>query len=152
MDTMWSLKKLLNNNFLSFHKNKMIKALFISFAFLFLTEPETNFGLNGTWDLVKIEMGNETLFPKYERGFHLTIKDSSMIFNREMNRCFCKIRIDKNTITSGNTSCTKVAEQDPISNYLDYSGAYILKDSLLTLTNKIGKIYLVKARSKPERK
>ena len=127
----------------------MIRILLLSFAFLFSAEKEMTTNLNGTWKLVKIEITGKTLLPEHDEDFKLRIIDSTMQYNRGPNRCSCKIQIDKNTINSkGGCGCTKIAEHDPICAYLDYTGTYILKDSLLTVINSKGKFYLKRISSK----
>jgi hypothetical protein len=102
--------------------------------------PSTD--IMGKWKLQKLETGGKTMYPK-KFDFIVTFTAASIMYNQESNKCTAKVlSITDNTIKLAEPVCSEIPTHDSISIYLDYSGAYTLHDSLLTITNDNGKFYL----------
>jgi hypothetical protein len=124
--------------------------LFTLISFIGMSTGQVNLpDLIGKWKLQKVETHHGVILPK-QKDFFLTISKTLIAYNLDVNRCATdSFLIDnkKITIDESRTGCTKVCCDgmfDTISNYLHYSGAYELHDSLLIITNDKAKIYLIK--------
>lgn len=118
---------------------------------LFLCSPFTQDPLSyliGEWKLEKLETKNGTIKPS-RKEYNLTISNKGISFNLDINDCFTdSFSIDNEEIILYRISCSQVCcdgRFDTIANYINYSGSYVVKDSLLIISNDKGKLYLKKS-------
>lgn len=132
------------------HIMKTTLLLFILFLFFGMSVGQDPLSdLIGKWKLQKVETYYGTMLPKH-RDYFLTISKTTIEYNLDVNRCYSdSFLIDNKNITLNKwrTICTMICCDgmfDTISNYLHYSGAFELHDSLLIITNDKEKLYLIK--------
>jgi len=102
--------------------------------------------LNGKWKLVKVEINAELIFPE-KVNYYLTISDNKVEYNLEKNHCWANILVDNKNIFMNVMACTEICcdgRYDTISNYINYNGEFHLKDSILSIVNNKGTLFLKK--------
>jgi len=123
---------------------KTISILLLLFTLPFRQGPMDR--LIGDWKVQKLETGAEKLYPT-KKEYHLHISETGVTYDLEANGCGTdKFAIDDSTINLTSICTDRCCEglKDPISPCLDYNGRYKLFDSLLTITNSQGTLYLIK--------
>lgn len=124
-----------------------MNTILLLFFLLFSIEKDPITDLIGKWKLVQIDKHGVIITPK-KKDYYLIISPKSIRYNLEINRCETdSFSIDEKNIILYNFACTEICCDDqlePISIYLNYSGTYQLKDSLLTIFNKKETLFLKK--------
>jgi len=122
---------------------KLISAFFILLFSIETQEPPKE--IYGKWQLVKIEVNQETKVPDEERYF-LRITEDVIYYNLEVNNCERRgFSLNNNRIKLGSGGCTKICcdgSVDLISNFINYEGEYELKQNQLIITTDSSKIFL----------
>lgn len=124
---------------------KRITLLFclLSLTFLFQACDE-EISINGDWKLIKVETPQEVLIPKVD--YLVNVQEKKINFNLDVNSCFADIEIKNDSIKYSIAACTKMCcdgNIDPISGFLNYSGAYTFQNDTLIITND-NKYFLMK--------
>ena len=123
----------------------------IAFVILLFTLPFRQGPIDkllGDWKVQKLETGEERLLPT-KREYHLYITEGGITFDLETNGCGTdSFTIDDSIITIKPVCTANCCEgrNDPIAGSINYNGRYTLNDSLLTITNSHGTLYLIKQR------
>lgn len=121
--------------------NSIFSLLLIMLVMISCDEEKT---INGNWKLLKVETPNETLMPKVD--YLVNVQDQKINFNLDVNSCFADIEIKNDSILYQVAGCTKMCcdgQIDTIGGFLNYSGAYSLKNDTLIISNE-NKYFLVK--------
>ena len=104
--------------------------------------------LYGDWKLERIEINDEVLVPT-KREYYLYFSEDWITYNFECNRCqTMDFSIQNNSIRINTIACTERGcggRIDTISNYINYSGAYIIQNDQLIISNTESIIYLNRA-------
>ncbi len=105
--------------------------------------------LKGSWKLEKIVRSWTTNIPG-KTEYYLNITDTLIWYNMEINTCTVyDFKITDSTIEYKGAPCTKICCDDRIDNlgdFLNYSGKYKIKDSLLTIENEKWTSYLIRQK------
>ena len=123
-----------------------MKALLFSMCFLILS---TSFreadGLYGRWKLFKVETNTGIMTPR-KIDYNLLISKDFISYNLEVNNCQSKDIVIKNgSLIIDRIACTKICcdgRIDTISNYINYSGAYSLRNDTLLIKNELSTLWL----------
>lgn len=123
-----------------------MKIFLLFFLLLFSFEQDPITDLIGKWKLVQIDVNGSKITPQ-KNDHYLNISQNKISYNRDVNHCWVdSFFVDEKTIILHNGACTKIAEHDEITKYLNYSGEYQLFDSLLIIFNKKETLYLKKQK------
>ncbi len=124
-----------------------MKPFLLLFLMIISSGNNSSYSIQGKWKVQKVNTETETFIPE-KRQYFLQISEKQIGYNLEVNSCFSdSFYIDQNQIRLYSSACTEICcdgGDDKISNYLNYSGNYILKDSVLTIRNKEAIIVLIK--------
>tara|TARA_B110000091_G_C13431705_1_gene316301 strand:- start:49 stop:480 length:432 start_codon:yes stop_codon:yes gene_type:complete len=125
-------------------KTQLIVVTFLSFL---QTENKVS-ELYGDWKLEKIELNEEVLIPT-KRDYYLYFSEDWITYNLEYNKCqTMDFSIQNNSIWINRIACTEICcdgRSDTISNYINYSGAYIIQNNQLMISNSESIVYLNRA-------
>ncbi|NQY67380.1 MAG: hypothetical protein HRT72_06615 [Flavobacteriales bacterium] len=132
-----------------------MKSLYTFLLILLAACPILSFGqtssaLMGKWKLVSIDKYGIDL-PTGNKDYFLDFQKETIQFTVIPNQCYQAYHIDGNTIViEGEKGCEKKVEENLPENILqvnaeiDYSGKFIIKDGILTITNERASYKLVR--------
>ena len=126
-----------------------MNTLLIIVTFLSFLQTENKVSdLYGDWNLERIELNNEVLVPT-KRDYYLYFSEDWITYNLEYNKCqTMDFSIQNKSIRINTIACTKICcdgRTDTISNYINYSGAYIIQNNQLIISNTESIVYLNRA-------
>lgn len=126
----------------------MKKNLLLFILCIFNTSHDPLERLIGTWKLEKIEVGSVVYKPT-GINYYLTIAKTGVGYNIGINVISTKIdtvndSIIKLTNQGSGAPILPIGHDDPIVDYIDYTGKYKVSDSLLIIDNGMGKEYLIR--------
>lgn len=105
--------------------------------------------ITGNWIVIKAESKDATFYPLYYRAYRFYFSKTFIDYNHDGNeKQAVQFSMNNDTLTLnpqhiGSTLVHCVGrENDSLERYVDYSGVYELRDSILVISNKAGKLYL----------
>ena len=110
---------------------------------IFMPSCDEKDNINGQWKLIQVETNNGIIKPQID--FLVQMEDHKINFNLDVNSCFTDIELRNDSIIYQFAACTKMCcdgNIDPIGGFLNYSGAYSLKDGHLYIQNE--NLYMLK--------
>jgi hypothetical protein len=120
--------------------------LLIFLIVAFPIQQSTVSALYGKWRLVNVKTSDTILYPKCGE-FTIEISENMVAILIEHNWCAMPtIEITNDSIEIDTGGKTKIAEHDPISRILNYSGKYQIQDSILSISNQQGVFTLLKSK------
>lgn len=122
---------------------KLSVIILLSLFAFFMHACEEKEDINGQWKLIQVESSDGVLIPQVD--FLIQVQDQKIIFNLDVNKCFADIEIRNDSIIYELAGCTKMCcdgQIDTIGSFLNYSGAYSLKNDLLYIQNE--NLYMLK--------
>lgn len=124
-----------------------MKTTLLLFLLILTIKQDPLNDLIGKWQLVKVETHGKTI-PIQKQGYFLNISQKTIKYNLEVNQCWSdSFFVDKTNIILYENACTLICcdgRSDSISEYINYTGTYKLQDSILTIFNNKGALFLKK--------